>query len=53
MLESKRRAIRRALKHEFIRQRYHPDLFANDARGHIFDPAVYRWQAMSMTHYDR
>ena len=52
-LEEKRRAIRRALKHEFLRMRHHPDLLVKEPRGHIFDPALYRWQAMMNTHYDR
>jgi len=46
-LERKRAALRRALKTEFIRKRYHPDSFKEG--GVVFDAAMQRFHALKNT----
>ncbi len=48
-LEGKRAALRKALRTEFIRQRYHPDFFRKPDGGHLFDAALQRWVAVKAT----
>ncbi len=50
MLERKRAALRKALRTEFIRQRYHPEAAAVH-RGPVFDVAMKRWDAMKATEH--
>lgn len=50
MLEAKREVLRRSLKTEYIRQFYHPDIGVTAAsKPHIFDTALYRYNAMTFT----
>jgi hypothetical protein len=50
-LEQKRRALRHALKTEFIKLRYHPELVTK-SDGIVFDSAMQRWYAMENTRGD-
>lgn len=49
-LEQKRAAIRKAMKSEWLKQRYNPQTYVNG--GHVFDAAMYRWNAMRCTQGD-
>ena len=44
-LEAKRNVLRRALKREYIKQRFDPKSYAGDTGPAVFDAAFYRWQA--------
>jgi len=43
-LEEKRRVLRRALKKEYMNQRYNPEMYMQGRR--VFDTAFHRWNAM-------
>jgi hypothetical protein len=50
LLEEKRRAIRHALKHEYIHRRYSPQ--AMEQGGIVFDAAMQRWHSLQFTYGD-
>merc|ERR1712113_1234355 len=43
-LEEKRRVLRRALKKEYMNQRYNPEMYPSGRR--VFDTAFMRWSAI-------
>lgn len=50
ILQEKRKALRNALKHEWIQKKYHPQAHAHG--GVIFDAAMQRWQSLQFTYGD-
>eukprot|EP00088_Acartia_fossae_P066257 TRINITY_DN8204_c0_g1_i1.p1 TRINITY_DN8204_c0_g1~~TRINITY_DN8204_c0_g1_i1.p1 ORF type:complete len:124 (-),score=31.02 TRINITY_DN8204_c0_g1_i1:189-560(-) len=48
VLQEKRKAIRNALKHEWIQKKFHPN--AASQGGVIFDAALQRWTALQFTY---
>ena len=46
MLEEKRNVLRRALKREYIKQRFDPKHYGGQSGPQVFDAAFMRWNAL-------